>query len=101
MGPFQPPHLSPCRRGGSPHRQRPEKYQAAAHFDPLRDTGPVLRRRAVRRGGSAGGSAARLANYKRVRKVILREEEFPKTATREIKRYEVAGLARGAGKRAE
>jgi long-chain acyl-CoA synthetase len=30
-----------------------------------------------------------LADYKRVRKITLRDEEFPKTTTRKIKRYAV------------
>jgi long-chain acyl-CoA synthetase len=31
----------------------------------------------------------KLASYKRVKKVIIRREEFPKTTTRKIKRFEV------------
>lgn len=34
----------------------------------------------------------RLAAYKRVKNVIIRHEEFPKTTTRKIKRFEVAAL---------
>lgn len=30
-----------------------------------------------------------LATYKRVKKIFVRKEEFPKTTTRKIKRYEV------------
>lgn len=50
-----------------------------------------LIRAEIRRLGSA------LADYKRVRRFTLREDEFPKTTTRKIKRFAVdARLDAGA-----
>jgi long-chain acyl-CoA synthetase len=40
------------------------------------------------------GACDRLAAYKRVKKVVIRNEEFPKTTTRKIKRFEVETLLR-------
>lgn len=42
--------------------------------------------------GEVFGACERLAAYKRVRKVAIRYEEFPKTTTRKIKRFEVEAL---------
>ncbi|HEY7746759.1 MAG TPA: long-chain fatty acid--CoA ligase [Desulfuromonadales bacterium] len=39
-----------------------------------------------------GSAGKRLADYKRVRNFTIREEEFPKTTTRKIKRFEVEAM---------
>ena len=39
-----------------------------------------------------GRACDRLAPYKRVKKIVIREEDFPKTTTRKIKRFEVQAL---------
>jgi long-chain acyl-CoA synthetase len=43
------------------------------------------------------GACEKLAGYKRVQKVVVRAEEFPKTTTRKIKRFEAAAQLRETG----
>jgi len=41
------------------------------------------------KGGEVTRASEKLAANKRVKKVTIRDEEFPKTTTRKIKRFEV------------
>ena len=41
------------------------------------------------KGGEVTRACEKLAAYKRVKKVTIRDEEYPKITTRKIKRFEV------------
>jgi long-chain acyl-CoA synthetase len=59
-------------------------------FERQRGTGPLTPaevEEVIRKEVLAAGQ--KLADYKRIRKFTLREDEFPKTTTRKIKRYVV------------
>jgi long-chain acyl-CoA synthetase len=64
-----------------------EKYAAKQGVAPLsvRQVESLIRR-------EVSCACEKLASYKRVKKVVIRQEEFPKTTTRKIKRFEVEAL---------
>ena len=59
-----------------------EHFREQKHAANVRDVEEVIRKEVLRFGKN-------LADYKRVRRFTLREDEFPKTTTRKIKRFAV------------
>lgn len=67
-----------------PDQQALDAYAAEKHLSPLAQSQveEIIRREVLDAG-------RRLADYKRVKKFTIREDEFPKTTTRKIKRFAV------------
>jgi long-chain acyl-CoA synthetase len=67
-----------------PHQEALDTYAEANETGPLslRDVEEIIRKEILERGKA-------LADYKRVKRFTLREDEFPKTTTRKIKRFVV------------
>ena len=67
-----------------PHQEALDAYAEANETGPLslRDVEEIIRKEILERGKA-------LADYKRIKRFTLREDEFPKTTTRKIKRFVV------------
>ena len=67
-----------------PHQEALDAYAEANETGPLslRDVEEIIRKEILDRGKA-------LADYKRIKRFTLREDEFPKTTTRKIKRFVV------------
>jgi long-chain acyl-CoA synthetase len=67
-----------------PHQEALDAYAEANETGPLslRDVEEIIKKEILERGKA-------LADYKRIKRFTLREDEFPKTTTRKIKRFVV------------
>jgi long-chain acyl-CoA synthetase len=67
-----------------PHQEALDAYAEAIATGPLslRNVEEIIRKEILERGKA-------LADYKRIKRFTLREDEFPKTTTRKIKRFVV------------